>query len=993
MNMSNLHRPLVRVKEGCVRNLPEGCIATNIGTWNVRTLNEEGKLQNLYMEMSRLKVDILGVSETHLDTDTPESFETDDYIVIHSSRKDHVHRQGVAFILTRRVANSLVNYNLVSERILSIDLDTPTGIITIFQIYAPDSSYNDTDVDNFYVLLQNEINNIKTTNSFIILGDFNAKVGNKSYINWPTVVGRFGIGNANDRGERLLQFCALNSLCIANTLYKQRNKSRLFTWLSPDGHTRNQIDYIILQNDNLKLLRNCRVYNSADIGSDHSLLMMKILVSQKTKHRRKPDVKRFDVTKLMDPVTSELFSQKIGGRFEPLLALDADVDDLYTSFKTVTNEVTRDTVGFRKRKNVDGLTTEEANLCEQRREARKEMLKDPTVAESRQRYSDLNKRVKHAVKEAKRKQFDEKIKLLEEQYQKHDSHNLFKTVKELEGKPKKQLSAIKDDKGVKQFKQENVLKLWKEHFEKHLNTSFDHDENALHSLNAAQDENVESVPEITVEEIKTAISKMKNRKAPGADQITSEVLKAGGEKMIAILEKIFNKILSSEKTPMDFSKMIVSPVYKKGDKLLRDNYRAIALLSIPGKVFLKILLERMKTNVDRKLKESQYGFRAGRGTVDAIFVVRQMIEKAKEKDIPLHFHFIDFKSAFDTIWRAALWKMLLKIGVNPKLVNTIKYMYDNTKCAITIDNILTDWFVVRVGVRQGCILSPTLFNLYLEFVMDELSSLGDFHLTEDLNTDIRYADDTTLIATTLQKLQFSTEELEQACKKWGLKINADKCKIISPDQPSNIQIEGATVEQVDSFVFLGSVVPTTVFDVKRRIALASSAFGRLKKNVWSKKGIPYSIKLRLYNALILPIAIYASETWTLKAEDVHKLSVFENDCFRAMIGKTRMDKCRLSDIRKKLGVKENIINKIKKRRLTWFGHVSRRSDDSFVKRAYKEDFVGKRRRGRPRKRWADQVRGDLNIPLRTAERKANDRVIWKDYVKRECAKTPGWLCC
>ena len=256
--------------------------------------------------------------------------------------------------------------------------------------------------------------------------------------------------------------------------------------------------------------------------------------------------------------------------------------------------------------------------------------------------------------------------------------------------------------------------------------------------------------------------------------------------MTELLQRIFNKILTNEKTPEDFSKMIVLPIHKKGDKMERSNYRAIALLSTPGKVFLKILLERMKANVDIKLKESQYGFRSGRGIVDAIFVIRQVIEKAKEKNVPLHFHFIDFKSAFDTIWRKALWKMLIKIGISQKLVNTIKYMYDNTKCAITIDNTLTEWFEVRINVRQGCILSPTLFNLFLEFVMDEISTLRDSHLAKNLTTDIRYADDTTLISAMLEKLQFSTEELERACKKWGLKINGSKCKVISPEHGPNI---------------------------------------------------------------------------------------------------------------------------------------------------------------------------------------------------------------
>ena len=130
--------------------------------------------------------------------------------------------------------------------------------------------------------------------------------------------------------------------------------------------------------------------------------------------------------------------------------------------------------------------------------------------------------------------------------------------------------------------------------------------------------------------------------------------------------------------------------------------------------------------------------------------------------------------------------------------------------------------------------------------------------------------------------------------------------------------------------------------------------------------------------MILPIAIYASETWTLKSEDIRKLRVFENDCLRAMAGKTRLDRCRMSDIRRLLCVKDDIVNIIKRCRLTWFGHVVRRDENSFVKRSYKEVFVGKRNRGRPKKSWSSQVRQDVNIPLLTSECNAKDKVKWRE---------------
>ena len=126
--------------------------------------------------------------------------------------------------------------------------------------------------------------------------------------------------------------------------------------------------------------------------------------------------------------------------------------------------------------------------------------------------------------------------------------------------------------------------------------------------------------------------------------------------MTEMLHKIFNAIWVQEKTSKDLARMLVTPIHKKGDKLNPGNYRAISLLSIPGKVFSRILLNRMKRKTEEATGESQFGFRPGRGTVDAIFIVRQVIEKAQEHRVPLHFNFVDFKAAFDTVWRKACGK-------------------------------------------------------------------------------------------------------------------------------------------------------------------------------------------------------------------------------------------------------------------------------------------------------------------------------------------------
>lgn len=948
----------------------------NIGTWNVRTLKTAGHWEMLLEESRRFNVDILGLCETHL-TDKDNMFNKDEYTILLSSRKDGICREGVGLLISQPLLQCLESFDAVSPRIVTAKFKMKEGILNVIQVYAPTSTHSETESDEFYDTLQFHIQKVNKKEKLIVMGDLNAKIG-KEHRLWTPTVGRFGLGDLNSRGEKLLEFCTLHKLAICNTFFQHKD-SRKYTWTSPCGRYRNMIDFIITQQDNMSNILNCRSYCSADIGSDHNLVLAKLSLQPTKTKRIKSLPKRFAVSRLSNATIAHEFQAKIGGAFEPLIGLvDTEVEEIWSTFKDTTNRITEEIVGLKKARHIKGLPEEVMKACDQRRKARISMFNNPSES-NRSAYSKLNKNVKWQVKQWKRKLLETEITEMEEDHAKNDSHQLFKRVKKLAGEKENIPAAAKDKNGTLKTAPGEVMECWQKYFDNHLNTEFPRDEEVLNSIPDAPI-GQPSQP-FSLDELVAAVKKLKNNKACGLDRISAETIKAGGAPMNQLLLHIINTAWTQGKVPEDWSAGLITPVFKKGDKLDPGNYRAITLLSIPGKVFCRMILNRIQDTIEDYLTEEQCGFRRARGTSDAVFIARQIFEKAKERRVPIHWNFVDFKAAFDTIWREALWKCLRSIGVESKMVNLIETMYEQTKCAIIVNGKMSEWFKVGVGVRQGCLLSPALFNLFLEFVMKGLRQLDSgVQMGNTCINNIRYADDTTLLDLVFEKLQVTTDELDKACKKWGMKINPAKCKIMT-DDPRDITLNNIPIEKVKEFVFLGSNIPSVEEDVKRRTRLAAWSFGRLKNSIWTNHDISRSLKIRIYKSLILPIATYGSESWTLRKSTKQKLEVFEMRCLRSILGVSLRDKMRNVDIRRQLDMNTTITDVVTKRRLKWFGHVIRMPACRLPNQAYHNDFDTPRQRGRPPLRWKDQIKDDAQIPLPEAELLATTRLEWRRLSK------------
>ncbi|BHF78909.1 hypothetical protein SprV_0602202600 [Sparganum proliferum] len=281
---------------------------------------------------------------------------------------------------------------------------------------------------------------------------------------------------------------------------------------------------------------------------------------------------------------------------------------------------------------------------------------------------------------------------------------------------------------------------------------------------------------------------------------------------------------------------------------------------------------------------------------------------------------------------------------------------------------------IRSGVRQGCILSPILFNYAIDWILGRAlrESDGVEFAPGHRLTDLDYAHDIALLASSFGDLQCMVPRVNEVAKSVGLSINAGKTKVFSsciPDQEkAPLGIDGCQLEEVDSFKYLGArLLPNgrSKDDIVSRIDAARRVFSSLWKCLWIRRDLSIATMIRVYRASVRSVLLYGCECWALRVEDERKLEVFDNHCLRTILRVKFTDFVSNETVRARCDNIARITQAIQERRLKWFGHVLRRPPQELSVTALDPAPLPhwRRRRGGQFKTWLDTVRQDMEVAL------------------------------
>ena len=909
-----------------------------LATFNVRTLMRIGQQAGLARTLETLAIDVCCLQETRIQDSstiirlTPPSNQS---VMFHLRLSGDPEAQasglaGVGVALSERAEAALIDWIPVDSRLCAVRLRGSCKIssrrqerrnLFVVSAYAPTDCSSDAVKDTFYAKLHDLLRKAKRGEVVILAGDMNARVGRLSS-NEAQLGGPFGLDTCrSENGERLLTLCSEHRLFLASTNFRRSN-CRYATWRPPSSNQPlTQIDHIAISHKWRGCIQDCRSYWSTSLDSDHALVCSKLSMCFGGRSNRKIP-KRLDCDKLSQPACLTAFQNTLAEKLET--TPPSNINLHWSLVQNALHSAGLASCGLTSRVATPWISAESLRLLDARRSI-------PVGGEHNEARLVMRRALNLSLRNDREIWWNERASEMERAAALGNSRKLFRLIRTTGRKALGVSEAICEVDGELIVNQQRRLVRWAEHFKGQFNCPPASVASVAVSAQVVWSVSTDPPSEA---EIRKEIQNLGRHKAPGSDSLPPALFKDGGTILVRELHVLFSKVWSTEQVPSSWGESIVVPIFKKGPRNDCANHRGISLIPVASKLLASIILRRLYTTREEHTREEQAGFRAGRGCIDQISTLRQLLEHRHTFQRPTIVVFLDIRAAFDSIDRSALWNCLLRNGVPEKYVTILRELYSHTSGRVRAYGQLSSPFAVSSGVRQGCPISPFLFNFAIDDVLQRalhgLEDGGVELLPGNRVLDLEYADDIALLGDNVESVQHALNRLAIEVSKYGMCFAPSKCKVLRQDWQGpapSITLCGDELESVESFKYLGSVIAAdggVGEEISSRIAKARLAFANLR-HLWRRHDVRLSLKGRVYNATVRSVLLYGCETWPLRAEDANRLSVFDHRCLRNIARVRWEHRVSNDEVRRRvLGTDNRSVKELTAlHRLRWLGHVLR----------------------------------------------------------------------
>lgn len=1010
---------------------------------NTRGLNDD-KEEELLDFMRINNIFASGIQETwRPGIGAPSIHDNNGYVVVHHGREQKRRKKGrfsggVAIVLSpdaKKAWNSANSQTFhFGDRILAIRMHIPDEkkrLVKIFFVvaYFPIGAASPSMRQEFYLQFEQCITSCLADEVLLIAADTNSSMGTRSNAR-DGVLGPFGVKYCNKAGQELYDCCATLGLCSATTFFQ---KSQYQTWMNPRSKLGHQIDHFLVRKVDFARIRDAGRFGGLCVESDHQPIRLTLRVAKKLcKQRLKHKEAFLDRQLLQQPDVRSQFQQEfISSLRHSCTEPNYSYDDMVMSLTSAATKV----LSVSERPRNDWFHLHQASLrsaIQERNLAQRAYNKalKPNVSKPLKELAQLRARrkaVKKEVKKAKEKWMIGNIKLLHgaKENPKGFWEGIYKLKAGLTGHIKKHIIQLfKNTEGKLCENAAENSKALETHYEKVYNIGSNVDASVIDEVRQRPVcTDLDCAP--SDKEISKALQQAKKNKAVGDSKIPVEFWQAleGNDETETLFKDYIRSFWENESPPKDWLVNRLRLIPKKGDPHDLNNWRGIMLMEAAPKLVSSIIAARIKKFilVEEGLEE-QNGFMPNRGCRDGIFSLKLALQKRREHGLGTWAVFVDLVKAFDSVPREAMYSVLDKFGIPPKMKRIIMKLHSGLIVKIQAGNSDVE-IGSTCGVKQGCTMAPILFLIYMQAAVEVFNVTSkhcklQFKTREDnvfSGRNIRtrkdvvsfeissslYADDGAFLFESRSDLHQGMELIFRSFKRFGLichvgrggaKSKTEAMYFPPPQQlyqDANtlpLEIDGGCVTFTQSFKYLGSVLTSDLDDsteVEARIKSASAAFASMRSQLFSSRYVKPAHKAQTYESIVLGLLLYGSETWSLTEKLKIRLRSFHHRCVRAMcrinLWHTQQYHISENELETRLGLK-SLDTYLMQRRLNWAGHVYRMDFNRLPRKLLSSWVDHPRPRGRPQAHYGHGLARDLKkVGLNTS--------TWHEMA----ANRPAWL--